>query len=212
MPNRMPPHERVASSDAQSLSILVIDEDEIRASIIREGLNEAGHRHVHVMSVMHGLVRAVEDLAPDVIVIDLANPSRDLVEHLSQVSRAVRRPVAMFVDQSDAQMMEAAIGAGVSAYVVDGLRKDRVKAILDMAVARFNAYSRMRGELESTRQALEDRKAIDRAKLLLQKARKVSEEEAYHLIRRQAMRENRRMGEVARAILSAAELLTGTDE
>lgn len=193
------------------MSILVIDEDEIRASIIREGLCEAGYDHVHVISVMHGLVRAVETLSPDVIVIDLANPSRDLVEHLSLVSHAVRRPVAMFVDQSDAGMMEAAIRAGVSAYVVDGLRKDRVKAILDMAVARFNAYSRLRDELESTRQALEDRKAIDKAKLLLQKLQNVGEEEAYHLIRRQAMRENRRMGEIARAILSAAELLTGNN-
>lgn len=198
-------------SDSQALSILVIDEDEIRASIIREGLREAGHLRVHVISVMDGLVRAVEDLAPDVIVIDLANPSRDLVEHLSQVSRAVRRPVAMFVDQSDAGIMEAAISAGVSAYVVDGLRKDRVKAILDMAVARFTAYSRLRDELESTRQALEDRKAIDRAKAILQKLRGVSEEEAYHLIRRKAMAENRRMGDVARALVSTADLLTGTD-
>lgn len=198
-------------SDSQALSILVIDEDEIRASIIREGLREAGHLRVHVISVMDGLVRAVEDLAPDVIVIDLANPSRDLVEHLSQVSRAVRRPVAMFVDQSDAGIMEAAISAGVSAYVVDGLRKDRVKAILDMAIARFTAYSRLRDELESTRQALEDRKAIDRAKAILQKLRGVSEEEAYHLIRRKAMAENRRMGDVARALVSTADLLTGTD-
>jgi response regulator NasT len=200
------------STDPKALSVLVIDEDEIRASIIRQGLHESGFEQVHVISTMHGLVRAVEDLAPDVIVIDLANPSRDLVEHLSQVSRAVRRPVAMFVDQSDSNMMEAAIQAGVSAYVVDGLRKDRVKAILDMAIARFNAYSRLRGELETTRQALEDRKAIDRAKALLQKLRGVSEEEAYHLIRRKAMRDNRRMGDVARTMLSAAELLTGNDE
>ena len=171
----MPDHR---PSDSQTLSILVIDEDAIRASIICEGLREAGHLRVHVISVMEGLVRAVEDLAPDVIVIDLANPSRDLVEHLSQVSRAVRRPVAMFVDQSDAGIMEAAISAGVSAYVVDGLRKDRVKAILDMAVARFTAYSRLRDELESTRQALEDRKVIDRAKAILQKLRGVAEEEA----------------------------------
>jgi response regulator NasT len=197
--------------DSLDLSILVIDEDQIRASIIREGLREAGHERVFVISAMQGLMRQIEDLAPDVIVIDLANPNRDLVEHLSQVSRAVRRPVAMFVDQSDAAMMEAAISAGVSAYVVDGLRKDRIKAILDMAVARFGAYSRLRDELEHTRQALEDRKAIDRAKSLLMKMRGLDEEGAYHLIRRQAMRENRRMGDVARALVSTAALLTGDD-
>ena len=197
--------------DPASLAILVIDEDAIRASIIEEGLREAGFGRVHVVTEIHGLMRRIEDLAPDVIMIDLANPNRDLIEHLTHVSRAVRRPVAMFVDQSDHAMMEMAIEAGVSAYVVDGLRKDRIKAILDMAIARFNAYSRLRGELETTRQALEDRKALDRAKALLMKRRGIGEEEAYHLIRRTAMRENRRMGEVARAIVSAADLLSGEE-
>lgn len=197
---------------ARALSILVIDEDEIRASIIRQGLLEAGFDSVHLTSVMYGLVRVIEDLSPDVIVIDLANPSRDLVEHLSRVSNAVRRPVAMFVDQSDAGMMEAAIQAGVSAYVVDGLRKDRVKAILDMAIARFNAYSRLRDELETTRQALEDRKALDRAKALLMRSRGLSESEAHHLIRKTAMSQNRRMADVAQAIISTADLLLGDIE
>ena len=200
------------SSGTRDLSILVIDEDEIRASIIRQGLFEAGYDNVYLISVMHGLVQAVEKLAPDVIVIDLANPSRDLVEHLSRVSSAVRRPVAMFVDQSDSDMMEAAILAGVSAYVVDGLRKDRVKAILDMAIARFSAYSRLRDELEATRQALEDRKAIDRAKAILIRSRGLAEGEAHHLIRKTAMSQNRRMADVARAIVSTAGLLLGEQE
>lgn len=200
------------TGDRQDLAILVIDEDEIRASIIEEGLREAGHHRVAVLADMRNLLGRIEALAPDVIVIDLGNPNRDLVEHLSHVSRAVSRPVAMFVDQSDAGVMEAAISAGVSAYVVDGLRKDRVKAILDMAVARFQAYSNLREELESTRRALEDRKLIDRAKAILMKLRGLGEEEAYHLMRRTAMRENRRMGDIARSVVSTANLITGGEE
>ncbi|MFY8112856.1 MAG: ANTAR domain-containing response regulator, partial [Rhabdaerophilum sp.] len=124
----------------------------------------------------------------------------------------VDKPIAMFVDQSDSSMMEAAIEAGVSAYVVDGLRKERVKAIMDMAIARFNAYSRLRSELEGTRQALEDRKAVDRAKAILMKTRGMSEDEAHHLLRRTAMRENRRMGDVARALIGSASLILGDRE
>lgn len=196
-----------AQPDPAGLSVLILDMDAVRAGIIGEGLNEAGHRRVFVISDMQDLVRRIEDLAPDVIVIDLANPNRDLVEHLSEVTSPVRRPVAMFVDHSDNAMMESAIQAGVSAYVVAGLRKDRVKSILDMAIARFNAYSRLQEELVSTKRALEDRRLIDRAKSVLMAAGKLSEDEAYHWIRKRAMRENRRMGEVARMIVAAADPL-----
>ena len=195
--------------DTASLAILIIDEDDIRASIIREGLREAGHFNVTVISEMGGLLRRIEVIAPDVIVIDLANPNRDLLEHMFLVSRAVRKPIAMFVDQSDHGMMEAAIEAGVSAYVVDGLRQNRVKSILDMAVARFNAYSRLREELEDTRQALEDRKILDRAKGILMKNRGLSEDDAHRLIRSTAMQESRRIADVARSIVTAAHLITG---
>jgi response regulator NasT len=194
------------------LLILVVDENRVRASIIEAGLREAGHVRVVVLSEMQGLLRRIEDIGPDVIIIDLENPNRDLVEHLSAISSAIHRPVAMFVDQSDHDMMEAAIGAGVSAYVVDGLRQDRIKAILDMAIARFRAYSRLKDELEETRAALEDRKAIDRAKAILIRSRGLSEEEAHHLIRRTAMSQSRRMAEVARAIVSTADLLLGDQE
>lgn len=194
---------------SQPISVLIIDENRIRASIIEEGLREAGDYRVDIVSEMAGLVERIEAIAPDVIVIDLENPNRDMIEHLSAVSRAVKRPVAMFVDNSDVALMESAITAGVSAYVVDGLRKESVKAILDSAIVRFNAYSRLRSELENTKQALEDRKAIDRAKAILIRMRGLKEEDAYHLIRKTAMRESKRMGDVARTIISTAELLTG---
>ncbi|MCZ8182832.1 MAG: ANTAR domain-containing protein [Beijerinckiaceae bacterium] len=197
---------------AAKLSVLIIDENRVRAAIIEAGLREAGHERVTILSDMQGLMRQIVELSPDVIVIDLENPNRDRLEHLLQMSRVVDKPIAMFVDQSDSSMMEAAIEAGVSAYVVDGLRQDRVKAIMDMAIARFNAYSRLRSELEGTRQALEDRKAVDRAKAILMKTRGMSEDEAHHLLRRTAMRENRRMGDVARALIGSASLILGDRE
>ena len=188
------------------LSILVIDENRVRAAIIEEGLREAGHSRITVISEMLGLVRRIEETAPDVIVIDLENPNRDMLEHLFRVSRAVRKPVAMFVDKSDTAMIAQAIAAGVSAYVVDGLRKERVKAILDLAVSRFNAFERIRAELETAKQALSDRKAIDRAKGILMKMKQINEDEAYALLRQAAMHQNMRIAKVAEGVIATADL------
>ncbi|MEZ5841109.1 MAG: ANTAR domain-containing protein [Hyphomicrobiales bacterium] len=193
------------------LKVLVVDENRLRASIIEEGLREAGGVRVTIVSELGGLMKRVVEIDPDVIVIDLGNPDRDALESLFHVSRAAARPVAMFVDRSDSAMIEAAVDAGVSAYVVDGLRKERVKPILDMAISRFNAFSRLRDELDKTRQALEERKVIDRAKGILMKRRKLSEEEAYALLRRSAMNENRRIAEVAESVVIAASLFSGED-
>jgi response regulator NasT len=123
-----------------------------------------------------------------------------------QVSRAVKRPVAMFVDQSDAASIEAAVDAGVSAYIVGGLRKDRVKNILDLCISRFNAFARLQSELDRTRNALEERKVIDRAKGILMKVKNLSEESAYALLRKTAMNENKKIVEVAQSVITAAEL------
>lgn len=194
---------------ARNLSILIIDENRIRASIIEEGLREAGCSQVTVVGELQNLLRQITEIDPDVVFIDLENPNRDALEHMLQVSRAVRRPVAMFVDRSDTSMTEAAIDAGVSAYVVDGLKKERVKPILDMAVRRFNVFSRMRDELEQTRQALEERKLIDRAKGILMQRRNLPEAEAYALLRRTAMEESRKIAEVAQSVVTAAKMLTG---
>ena len=189
------------------LHVLLIDDNAVRASIIEEGLREAGHRQVTVVTQMRNLLRQVVDADPDVIFIDLENPNRDVLEQMFQVSRSVHRPVAMFVDQSDKASIEAAIDAGVSAYVVNGLRKERVQPILDMAISRFNAFHRLREELDRTKQALEDRKIIDKAKGILMKSRALSEEDAYALLRKTAMNESRRVADVARSLITAAKLL-----
>ncbi len=127
-------------------------------------------------------------------------------EQMFQVSRAVKRPIAMFVDQTDAASIQASVDAGVSAYIVDGLKKERIKSILDLCISRFNAFSRLQTELEQTRSALAERKVIDRAKGILMTVKNLSEDAAYALLRRTAMNENRKIAEVAQSVITAAEL------
>lgn len=190
-----------------ALSIMVFDENRIRASIIEEGLREAGHDNVVVLHDIVGLARQIEIIGPDVIVIDIETPNRDMLEHLFQLTRSVRKPIAMFVDRSDSSSIEAAVEAGVSAYIVDGLKKERVKPILDMAVSRFKAFSRLQQELAEARSALEERKIIDRAKGILMKSRSMSEGEAYSLLRQTAMNEKRKIADIAQSVVTAAALL-----
>ena len=194
-----------------ALRIVVIDENRIRAAVIESGLRDAGHTEVTLIHEVAGIARRIAEINPDVIVIDLENPNRDMLENMFQLSRAVKRPIAMFVDRSDSASIEAAVEAGVSAYVVDGLRKERVKPILDMAISRFNAFSRMARELEEARGELEDRKVIDRAKGILMKSRKLSEADAYAVLRKTAMNQNRKLAEIAQSLVTAAGLL-GDDE
>ena len=190
-----------------SPKIAIVDESPIRAAILEEGLREAGFTDVVRIDEMQSLLSRIYALDPDVIVIDLENPSRDILEQMFQVSRAVRRPVAMFVDQSDAASIQASVDAGVSAYIVDGLKKERLKPILDLCISRFNAFSKLQDELDRTKSALEDRKVIERAKGILMKLKGLTEDEAYVLLRSTAMREKKKIGEIAQSILTASELL-----
>src|SRR5438309_1812412 len=154
-------------SAEQSPKIVIVDESPIRAAILQEGLREAGFTQVVHISEMQSLLARIYAVDPDIILIDLENPSRDVLEAMFQVSRAVRRPIAMFVDQSDSASIQASVEAGVSAYIVDGLKKERIKPILDLCVSRFNAFAKLQEELERTKSQLEDRKIIERAKGIL---------------------------------------------
>ncbi|MDK4741264.1 ANTAR domain-containing response regulator [Rhizobium sp. LEGMi198b] len=192
---------------SHTLAVLVIDENRIRASIIEAGLREAGYGNVTIVHDINGIARRISEINPDVIVIDLENPNRDMLENMFQLSRAVKRPIAMFVDRSDEASIEAAVDAGVSAYIVDGLKQERVRPILKMAISRFNAFARLNRELEETRGELENRKVIDRAKGLLMKSRGISEEEAYALMRKTAMNQNRKIIDIAQSLVTAIGLL-----
>jgi len=190
-----------------SLHILVVDQNVVRASILEEGLREAGYARVTVVRDMQNLLKRIEETDPDVICIDLENPNRDVLEQMFQVSRSVPRPVAMFVDRSDTDMIKAAVESGVGAYVVDGLRKDRIKPVLEMAISRFAAFRELRDELDRTRQALEERKTIERAKGILMRKRDLTEDAAYTMLRKAAMNENRRLVDIAEAVITAEGLL-----
>lgn len=192
---------------ATGLKIAVVERDRDRALQIIDGLREAGDHEVTVLGDETGLARKLATLNPDVVLIDLENPDRDVLEEFTLASGPMERPVAMFVDRSDDTTTKAAIEAGVSAYIVDGLRKERIKPILDAAITRFHMISRMRAELEATKAALAERKTIDRAKGLVMKAKGVSEEEAYALLRKTAMDQGRKVADVASALVTASDLL-----
>ncbi|HEX8413328.1 MAG TPA: ANTAR domain-containing protein [Sphingomicrobium sp.] len=191
------------------MRIVIVDESELRSAVVEEGLREAGFSDIIRLPPRGAFVAEIERLAPDVVIIDLGSPSRDTLEEMLDVSRALSRPIAMFVDRSDDAMIGAAIDAGVSAYVVDGLRKDRVKPILDLAIRRFNAFSRLRKELDEVKTELSQRKTVDRAKRLLMTSRNLTEADAYALLRSTAMRQGKRIAEVAEALITASELLEG---
>ncbi len=195
-----------------SLSILIIDENADRAALIEQGLREAGHTKVAIIQETKGILKQIDFIAPDVIVIDLGNANRDLLEHMFFVSRTVRKPIAMFVDQSDEQSMFHAIEAGVSAYVVDGLKKERIKPILDLAMIRFKAFEKMRDERDAAKSALDDRKIIDQAKRFLMKAQSQSEEDAYESIRKTAMAQSKTMADIANALITAQGLMELQDD
>ena len=192
---------------AKGLSIVAVERDRQRALMIVDGLSEAGAFEVFVIGEDIGLARRIAERNPDLVLIDAGNPSRDVLEDLTLASAPMERPVAMFVDQSDAALTQAAIEAGVSAYVVDGLRPDRIIPILDAAIARFHMFQRMRTELAATKAALEERKVIDRAKGILMRARGIGEEEAYGLLRKAAMDQGKKLADMAQALVIATDLL-----
>lgn len=198
------------------MRIVIVDDSGLRATVLEDGLREAGYDDIHVVPPDGGFVVRIERMAPDVVLMDLGSPSRDTLEEMLVVSRALARPIAMFVDHSDEMMIGAAIDAGVSAYVVDGLRKERVKPVLDLAIRRFNAFARMQTELDAAkterdqaRIVLLERKTIDRAKAILMQNRSLTEPDAYALLRSTAMKQGKKIVEVAEALITASDLLGG---
>ncbi|MEO1324860.1 MAG: ANTAR domain-containing protein [Pseudomonadota bacterium] len=192
----------------QDLSILVVEADPEKARQIIDALKDGGWEKVHALGQISGLERAIRTNEPDIVLIDMANPDRDTLEHISLVSDTKARTVAMFVDQTDEDLTQAALNAGVSAYVVDGLQMNRIKPVLETAIMRFQMMKKMQSELDAAKRALEDRKTLDRAKGILMRQRGLSEDEAYKLLRKTAMDQGRKVIEVAQALVTAADLLS----
>ncbi len=189
------------------MRIAIVDENPARAAVMHEGLVDAGLTDIVVLSGRSGLVARLEEISPDVVLMDLGNPGRDELEEIFAVSRALARPIAMFVDQADDASIEGAIEAGVSAYVVDGMKKERIKSVLEVAVRRFNAYAKLRSELDEARGALAERKIIDQAKGILMKRRELDEQGAYAALRKAAMDGGKRIADVAEALVTADKLM-----
>ena len=189
------------------ITVVVVEEDRDRAIAIVDALTTSIACDVFVISEASGLGRKIAAHAPDIVLIDVDNPTRDMLEELTLASGPLERPVAMFVSNAAGALAQAAIEAGVSAYVVDGLSPARIKPVMDIAIARFRMLRQMRSELAETRRALEERKVIDRAKGLLMKARGIDEDAAYALLRKTAMNQGRRVADVAEAVVTASGLL-----
>ncbi|PJI92714.1 response regulator receiver and ANTAR domain protein [Yoonia maricola] len=193
---------------SENLRILVVETDPARVRDIVDALNDAGWTDVKALGQISALDRTVKEFAPDIVLIDLAHPDRDTLEHITLASETDKRAVALFVDRTDDTLTKAALNAGVSAYVVDGLTMGRIKPVLETAIARFKVIRQMQSELDAAKQALEDRKTIDRAKGFLMRQRGLSEDAAYSLMRKTAMDQGRKVIEVANALVTAADLLS----
>lgn len=190
-----------------SLRVIVVDDERERADLVRQALEANGFTVVAVFGTGAGLHTKVEELTADVIIVDIDSPDRDTLEDMRRVSFEQRRPVVMFAQDGKPETIRAAVEAGVAAYVVDGLKPDRVRPVVDVAIARFAQFHELRSELDKARTTLAERKLIEKAKGILMKRRKVDEDEAYRLMRRMAMDQKARLIDVANKIIEAAELL-----
>ena len=191
------------------MRIAIIDDSVMRASVIQQGLVELEDCEIFVVTERRGLVARIGEIAPDVVLMDLGNPSRDVLEEFFAVSRALDKPIAMFVDESDDEAIAASVEAGVSAYVVDGLSANRGRPLIDLAVRRFNAFSRLQADLAEARGQLAERETIDKAKRILMDSRGCGEPQAYTELRKAAMDQGRRIIDIAEAVVTAHSLLGG---
>jgi response regulator NasT len=191
-----------------TMRVLVVDESPERTAVLRDGLERAGYEVAAALAAPIELLRAVEQVRPDVIIIDTDSPSRDVLEHVVMISRDEPRPIVMFSSDDAPDTIRDAMRAGVSAYVVDGLDAARVKSIVEVAVARFDEYQRLRAELAEANLKLSERKQVERAKGILMKARGMDEDEAFQTLRRMAMDRGKRLGEIAQQLIDTVDLLT----
>jgi response regulator NasT len=189
------------------LNVMIVDEDAGRSVILEQALVDCGYHVIAKVSPGENLVDLVNKYKPDVIIIDIQSPDRDTLEYMQIITQEDPKPIVMFADDDDSGVISSAVRAGVSAYIVDGLNKNRVKPIMDVAIARFREYQALRNELQKTRSSLEERKLVDKAKGVLMKHRGISEDEAYRELRTLAMNRNKKIADVAKDVLSIIDLL-----
>jgi len=187
--------------------VILVDDDRERVNLLDAALSAAGHEVVGRLLDTDDILDAVTRLQPDIVLLDVDSPTRDTLESLGQITRDRPRPIVLFAQSSDSETIRRAMRAGVSAYVVDGMHPNRLQPVIEVAIARFQEFQGMRQELESARSKLADRRDVEKAKGLLMKRKGVDESAAYELLRKMSMDRNVRLGEMARSLLAAAELL-----
>lgn len=195
------------TNGSDHLSVLIVDEDPGRSAILEQALSDGGCTVIAKLNSGEHLVNQVEQYQPDVIIIDLDSPDRDTLENMYHINQSQPRPIVMFVEDDDGDSVDRVIAAGVSAYVVDGLSPKRVRPIVDLAVARFREYQALRDELARTKDSLEERKLIERAKGMLMESQEMSEKEAHQALRKLAMDQGKKLGEAARSVIAVMELI-----
>jgi len=178
-----------------------------RARALRIGLLEAGYDIVASLPPDMYLPERIAQLQPDMIIVDAESDARDVLEHIVVATRDERRPIVMFTESEDTEAMEAAVAAGVSAYIVAGLHSERIKPVLQVALARFKREQKLLDELSDTKSKLAERKVIERAKGLLMQRQGFTEDQAYQKLRTMAMSKNLKLSEVAQRILDVEDLL-----
>lgn len=192
------------------LNVLIIDEEADRVQALKDALHQLGHHVVCHLSDTSDLNHHVENFHPDIVIIDMDSPDRDTLESMATMSQNNPRPIVFFAEQqNDRQTMAAAINAGVSAYIADGLQADRVKAIMDTAIAHFDAHSLIRTELEEARTQLADRKVIEKAKGMLMKHQGCDENQAFQTLRKIAMDRGQKLPDVAASVIEVLNATNG---
>lgn len=195
------------SKNREELSVLIVDEDPGRSAILEQALSDGGCRVIAKLSSGEQLAAQVHRYQPDVIIIDLDSPDRDTLEQMHTISRDQPRPIVMFAEDDDSGTISQAIKAGVSAYIVDGLEGKRVKAVMEVAIARFREYQALREELATAKDSLQERKDLDRAKRLLMQRQGMDEHAAHQALRKLAMDQGKKLGEVARNVIAIMDIL-----
>ncbi len=189
------------------LKVLLVDEDPDRAASVRDALVDGGCEVITTLSSAIELYERVAEYAPDVIIIDTDSPSRDVIEHITFISRDQPRPIVMFSGDREGDTIRQAIRAGVTAYIVDGLSDARLQPILSVAVERFEAEQELRRELTDTKSMLAERKRIERAKGLVMKQAQCDEEAAFRHLRKLAMDRGIKLAEAADIVIAMGKAL-----
>ncbi|WP_269530787.1 ANTAR domain-containing response regulator [Chitinimonas sp. BJYL2] len=189
------------------LRILLVNDTEKPIAELREALLQLGYEVMDSVATPQALLKAVETQCPNVVIIDTESPTRDTLEQLAVMNSEAPRPVVMFSQDGDQQLIRSAVRAGVTAYVVDGMSTARLAPVIEVALARFDEERALRTRLAEAEQKLDERKLIERAKGLIMKHKQLGEDDAYNLLRKTAMARGQRLSDVAKQFIAAAELL-----